>query len=152
MYFSDDMKDLIKLFNEYGVSYVLTGGFAVNYYGYIRTTQDIDFLVLPSKENADKVMKALKSFGFGKIGIPKSFFEEAGNALHLGVEPNRIDLLTHLPGINNSQIFNNFQKVKIDNICINIISYSDLIQAKKKSKRLRDQADAEELEKSRNKR
>jgi len=107
------------------------------------------FLIFPSKENASKLMKALDSFGFGKAGIPKSFFEEAGNALHLGVEPNRIDLLTHLPGISNLQIFENFQRVKIENIPINIISFSDLIQAKKKSKRLRDQADADELEKSR---
>ena len=107
------------------------------------------FLIYPSKENAAKLMKALDSFGFGKAGISKSFFEEPGNALHLGVEPNRIDLLTHLPGISNLQIFENFQKVKIENIPINIISFSDLIQAKKKSKRLRDQADADELEKSR---
>ena len=151
MFFSNDMKDLIELFDKYSVSYVLTGGFAVNYYGYVRATQDIDFLILPSKENALKVMKALADFGFGKAGIPKVYFEEPGSAIHLGVEPNRIDLLTHLPGISNEQIFSNIQHIKIEDIPVNIISYSDLIQAKKKSKRLRDQADAEELEKSRKK-
>ena len=149
MIFSEDMKDLIKLFNKYSVSYVLVGGFAVNYYGYVRTTQDIDFLIFPSKDNAAKVMSALQDFGFGNAGIPKKYFEEPGSAIHLGVEPNRIDLLTHLIGISNDQIFANFQQIKMDDIQVNIIAYSDLIQAKKSSKRLRDQADAEELEKSR---
>ncbi|HGY57412.1 MAG TPA: hypothetical protein ENK44_17020 [Caldithrix abyssi] len=149
MYFSEDMKDLIKLFNEHGVLYVLVGGFAVNYYGYVRSTQDIDFLIYPSKKNAAKMMTVLWEFGFGKAGISQELFEEPGSAVHLGVEPNRIDLLTHLPGISNQQIFANIQKIEIDNIPLNIIAYGDLIQGKKSSKRLRDQADAEELEKSR---
>jgi predicted nucleotidyltransferase len=147
MFFSQDMKDLLTLFNSHGVSYVLVGGFAVNYYGYIRTTQDMDVLILPSKENAEKVMFALTDFGFGKAGIHKELFEEPGNVLHLGVEPNRIDLLTHLIGISNQQIFSNCKKIEIDAISLNIIAYNDLIQVKKASKRLRDQADADELEK-----
>lgn len=151
MFFSDDMKSLIELFNKHGVSYVLVGGFAVNYYGYVRTTQDIDFLLYPSKENADKVMTALNDFGFGKAGIPKDIFEEAGNAVHLGVEPNRIDLITHLLGVSNDQVFSNFKRVEMDGILVNIIAYGDLIKSKKASKRLRDLADAEELEKIRGK-
>lgn len=147
MFFSQDMKDLLKLFNSHDVSYVLVGGFAVNYYGYIRTTQDMDILIFPSKENAKKVMASLWDFGFGKAGIQQEIFEEPGNAVHLGVEPNRIDLLTHLIGISNKKIFSNCKKIMIDNVPLNIISYDDLIQAKKASKRLRDQADADELEK-----
>ncbi len=151
MFFSRDMKDLIELFHKHGVSYCLVGGFAVNYYGYIRVTQDIDFLIFPSKNNSAKVMSALQEFGFGKAGIPKEYFEEPGRAVHLGVEPNRIDLLTHLIGISNEQVFSNFQQIELDGVPVNIIAFPDLIQAKKSSKRLRDQADAEELEKSKKK-
>lgn len=66
MVFTEDMKDIINLFERYGVQYALVGGFAVNFYGYVRTTQDIDFLLFPSKENADNVMNALTEFGFGR--------------------------------------------------------------------------------------
>ncbi len=149
MFFSDDMKELISLFKKYDVSYALVGGFAVNYYGYIRTTQDIDFLLLPSEENAKNIMKALEEFGFGKAGIPQEYFESPGSAIHLGVEPNRIDLLTHLIGIDNEQIFSNINQIKYEDVEISIIAYEDLLEAKQASKRLRDQADAEELEKSR---
>jgi hypothetical protein len=33
--FTADMKDLLRLFDEHEVEYVLVGGFAVNYYGYV---------------------------------------------------------------------------------------------------------------------
>lgn len=48
------MKDLISLFHKHEVVYAPAGGFAVNYYGYSRMTQDIDFLLYPSKQNATK--------------------------------------------------------------------------------------------------
>ena len=111
MLFTQDREDLIKAFENNGVQYVLVGGYAVNYYGYVRSTQEIDFLVMPSLENAQKVMKALSDFGFGGAGIPQEYFEREGTAVHLGVEPNRIDLLTRLRGISNETIFRNKERV-----------------------------------------
>jgi predicted nucleotidyltransferase len=146
MFLSPDMKDLIDIFHEKHVSYALVGGFAVNYYGYIRTTQDIDFLIYPSRENADRMMEALSVFGFGKAGIPPEYFTREGAAIHIGSEPNRIDFLTSLKGVDNDTIFNNLQAVEIQGVTVKIISLADLIQVKKRSKRLKDRADAEELE------
>ncbi|MFC1746402.1 hypothetical protein ACFL35_20585 [Candidatus Riflebacteria bacterium] len=147
MFFSEDMKALVELFNNHGVEYMLVGGFAVNYYGYIRMTQDIDFLLYPSCENAKKIIDALNDFGFGKAGINRELFERPGSVLHLGVEPNRIDLLTHLKGISNEQLFSNKREITLHGISMNIIAYHDLLLVKRSSERLRDQADAEELEK-----
>ena len=144
------MKDLIELFESHQVKYTLVDGFAVNYYGYVRTTQDIDLLIYPSLENAEKNHGLPKKIGFGQADIPRKYFEVAGSAIHLGVEPNRINILTHLIGISNDQIFNNIKKVKIDNIFINIISLNNLLNAKRKSKRLKDLADTEKLSKNHN--
>ena len=147
MMFSADMIDLIKIFEKRYVQYALVGGFAVNFYGYMRSTQDIDLLLYPSKENAAKIMGALNEFGFGNAGIPQSFFEKEGSAIHLGVEPNRIDLLTHLIGISNDTLFSEISRVEIECVTTNIISLKNLIKVKKSSDRLKDAADAEELEK-----
>ncbi len=146
MLFSQDMRDLLEIFERNSVEYVLVGGFAVNYYGYIRTTQDIDFLVYPSNENASRLMSALTDFGFGGAGIPEETFEQPGSVVHLGVEPNRIDLLTHLKGVKNDHIFSNIKRVVIYDVAVNMISLQDLIAAKRSSDRPRDRADAEELE------
>lgn len=143
--FTADMRELLRLFEEHGVEHVLVGGFAVNYYGYVRATQDIDILVYPSVENAQRTMRALSDFGFGAAGIPQECFEHAGTAVHLGTEPNRIDLLTKLKGVSNSMIFSGAQRVELGEVSVNIISLEHLVEAKRSSDRPRDLADADEL-------
>lgn len=139
------MKDLVALFHEHGVEYAIVGGFAVNYYGYLRMTQDIDFLVVPSQANAGRVMAALREFGFGGAAIPQEILEKPGGAIHLGVEPNRIDLLTSLEGADADEIVGSSKRVVIDGTPVQIISFERLVEVKQASRRLRDQADAEEL-------
>ena len=148
MLLTQDMKELIAFFEKNSVEYVLVGGYAVNYYGYVRSTQDIDFLVMPSPENAQNLMLALAEFGFAGAGIPQKLFEREGTAVHLGVEPNRIDLLTRLKGVSNEEIFTNKERVKLGGTSLNIIAYSDLLAAKRNSDRPRDLADVDELEKT----
>lgn len=145
MVLTADMKDLLGLFQRHGVEYVLVGGFAVNYYGYVRTTQDIDLLVFPSADNAQRVMIALSEFGFGDAGIPQELFEREGAAVHLGIEPNRIDILTNLKGVCNSMIFAGSQIVDVDEVPVRIISLEHLVEVKRSSDRPRDLADADEL-------
>jgi len=140
-----DMRDLLRLFQRHDVQYVLVGGFAVNYYGYVRTTQDIDSRVLPTTENARRVMEALSEFGFGSAGIPQELFEREGSAVHLGTEPNRIDILTSLKGVSNSEIFGGSQVVEVDGVAIRIISLDHLIKVKQSSDRPHDLVDADEL-------
>lgn len=93
-------------------------------------------------------MAALSDFGFRDAGIPVSLFESAGSAIHLGSEPNRIDLLTTLEGISNEQIFNNKKRIQLGPLELYIIDLPDLLSVKQRSSRLKDQADAEELRRS----
>lgn len=113
--------------------------------------QDIDFLLYPSPANAEAIMEALTEFGFREAGIPKEYFQKVGSAIHLGVEPNRIDLLTHLKGVKNDQIFSNMKRIQLDGILVNIISFEDLIETKLNSDRLKDGADVEELQRIKSK-
>jgi predicted nucleotidyltransferase len=147
MHFSADMKTLLGLFGEFGVQYALVGGHAVNYYGYVRTTQDMDLLVLPTTENAERIMDALSAFGFGGAGIPRELFERDRGAVHLGVEPNRIDILTSLKGVDNAAILEGAHIVEVDGVAVTIISLEDLLEVKRSSDRPRDLADADELAK-----
>jgi hypothetical protein len=94
------------------------------------------------------MIDALDEFGFGKAGIPKECFETTGTAVHLGVEPNRIDLLTHLKGVTNEEVFKKKKRIKYKQIFLNIISLKDLLECKRCSDRPKDLADVDELEKT----
>ncbi len=55
----EDLKAICTHLNAAGAKYALIGGLAVNYYGFPRATQDIDFLVDSSEENIVKIKQAL---------------------------------------------------------------------------------------------
>ena len=140
------MKDLLEIFERRGVEYAVVGGFAVGFYGYPRSTPAIDIYLVPSEGNADRVMDALDEFGFSEADIPRALFERCGSAIHLGVEPNRIDLLTKLEGVETEQIRRGVSQVELDGCLVQIISLEILLEAKRKSSRAKDLADVEELE------
>ena len=52
---SSDFKELLNLFNELKVRYLVVGGYAVIYYSEPRYTKDLDLWVNADFENAEKV-------------------------------------------------------------------------------------------------
>ncbi len=142
-----DFKEFLQLLEKHKVKFLVCGGHAVGFYGYPRLTMDFDMLIYPSKANAARVMAALDEFGFGKAGIPLEAFLREGSAITLGVQPNQIDLLTSVSAQPVAEIFKNAVQGKLEGFDVLFIAKEDLISAKKSSKRLKDRADAEELEK-----
>jgi hypothetical protein len=63
-----DWREFIELLNSNGVEYLVVGAFALAFHGFPRYTADLDLLVRPTGENADRVLRALSEFGFGKVG------------------------------------------------------------------------------------
>jgi hypothetical protein len=43
MVLDKNFKEFIALLNVYNVKYLVIGGYAVNFHGYLRYTKDIDF-------------------------------------------------------------------------------------------------------------
>lgn len=64
-----------------GVSCVLIGGFAVNYYGFSRQTADLDFLV--TEEDFKKISALLEEAGYKKDFSQEVFVRLKGNKLYL---------------------------------------------------------------------
>jgi len=69
-----DFKEFIALLNKHSVDYLLIGGYAVAYYGFIRATNDMDVWILISPENARKTHNALIEFGFDMPGLTDKMF------------------------------------------------------------------------------
>jgi len=147
MFFSDDMRELVSLFQKHGVDFAVCGGFAVAHYGFIRMTMDFDLLVLPSAGNAAKIVDALGEFGFGGAGFSAETFMEPGAAITLGEQPNQIDLLTSMSSQPPAEILEKANIVEIEGLRMKVVSYSGLLAAKKEAGRGKDLLDVEELEK-----
>ena len=147
MFFSDDMRELVVLFRRHGVEFAVCGGFAVAHYGFVRMTMDFDLLVLPSVGNAERIMAALNEFGFGDAGFSAETFMEPGAVITLGEQPNQIDLLTSMSSQPAADILKQANVVEIEGLEMKVVSYSDLLAAKREAGRGKDLIDVEELEK-----
>ena len=60
-----DFKEFLRLLKEHKVRYLLIGGYAVNYYGYIRTTGDMDIWIARDADNVGKIVAVLKALALG---------------------------------------------------------------------------------------
>ena len=141
-----DFKEFIELLNENEVKYLVIGGYAVNFHGYPRYTRDIDFWVWMNEENVDKLLYVLREFGFGSLGLDVDDFMSPENIIQLGFEPNRIDLLVDANGAEFESCFGRKTEKEVDGVTVKFLSIEDLIVVKKEAGRLKDLADAEELE------
>jgi len=146
-----DFREFIELLNKLDVQYLVIGGYAVNFHGYPRYTKDIDLWLWLSEENINRLMKALKEFGFGDVGLNKDDFLKPENIIQLGYEPYRIDLVVEVEGINFQECYERKVEANLEGIKINFLSLQDLIDIKKKTGRPQDLADADQLEKLKNK-
>jgi len=142
-----DFRDFIALLNRHDVQYLIIGAFAYSFYVEPRYTKDIDILIKQSKENAEKILTALKDFGFVDIDLTEKDFLESGQIIQLGVAPVRIDILTSIKGMDFQKFWENRVVGRYGDIDVFFISKQDLIRCKRASGRKQDLADIEKLEK-----
>ena len=91
-----DFKEFLKLLASNKVEYLLIGGYAVGYYGYPRPTGDMDIWIGISPNNAGRVVRALREFGFTTSA--KKFLQE-NSVVRMGVPPFRLEILTTIDGV-----------------------------------------------------
>jgi len=142
---SKEFKEFAKLLNDQKVEYLLVGGYAVVFYGYVRYTGDIDFWINPTKENAIRLIEVLDQFGFGSLNLTIEDFTKDDQIIQLGYPPNRIDIITSVTGLIFSDCYPKRKSFSIENIEIQTISLEDLKKNKKASGRYKDLDDLENL-------
>ncbi len=140
-----DFKELLELFNAHRVKYVIVGGYALAFHGAPRYTGDIDLLIKPDQENAQKVLNALKDFGFAALDLSNDDFSSPEKVVQLGVPPVRIDIVTSITGLTWEQIAPNRITGTYGEVPVYYIGKQEFIANKKAISRHKDLADIEAL-------
>jgi hypothetical protein len=141
-----DWIDLCRSFDARRVDFLLIGGQAVIAHGYPRLTKDMDLWVRPSVENGARVLEALTDFGSPLAEFEPERFRDTEAIIMLGREPFRVDILTHIPGVDFQTAWERRGSISLDGVVVPLISLQDLIANKKAVGRLQDLADVEALE------
>ena len=129
-----------------GVEFLVVGAYAMAAHGFPRATGDIDIWIRCSKENAERVWRALNRFGAPLLDLKVCDLQTPGTVFQIGIAPCRVDLLTSIDGVEFDEAWPDRTEVEVEGLKIPIIGRAHLLQNKKASGRPRDLADIVWLE------
>ena len=149
MDYFEDYKDILQLFNQYGVKYLVVGAYAMGNYGYSRHTLDIDLWIEKSVNNAKNIQKAFHAFPI-PYEITVDELNTENFVLQIGIDPMRIDILTDIDGVIFAEAWQHKTNNSLFGEKIHFISLHDLIKNKIATNRPKDKYDVLELKNLKN--
>lgn len=140
-----DFSEFLRLLNEHEVRYLLVGGYAVGYHGYVRATADMDVWVRRDRKNAERIVVVLQEFGFRVSELKPDLFLREDRIVRMGVPPMRIEIMTSASGVEFDDCYESRIVDEWDDIRVDVISLEKLKANKRASGRLKDLSDLEHL-------
>jgi predicted nucleotidyltransferase len=147
---NEDYKDMLQSLLDNEVKFLIVGAYALAAYGYPRATGDFDIWVEASLENSKKILSAITSFGSPTSGLTKDAFVQKGIIFQIGVAPRRVDLITHIDGVDFNKAYPYRTTIVMEGLNLPLISKEDLIKNKKSTGRDKDLVDVKQLEENGN--
>ena len=134
--------------------YLCIGGYAVNYYGYHRMTEDLDIWIAPTNDNKNSFFNTMLCMGYTESELDDLRKEDFTTYFmcSLGARPNVIDVITivhHKLNFNEAENDSSLHLLH-NGIELRLVSYEFLKETKLFSRRPKDLWDISRLEKLRN--
>jgi hypothetical protein len=135
----------------------LVGGLAVNAWGYLRATRDIDLVPDPSADNLGRLDALLVELD-GKVEVGEQLLEASairtflrtGDRTLVLTELGRVDVLQGLPQVPTfAALDGRASEVDLEGLTVKVCGLDDLLTMKRASDRPRDRDDLEALEAAR---
>jgi hypothetical protein len=145
---NQDFLDILTAFTEENVEYMVVGGWAIAFYGYIRGTGDFDIWIRASEENAQRTWQALLNFGAPLRGISVNDFHTLGTVYQMGLPPNRIDVINEIEGVEFDAAWPHRTWIELKGLKFPLIGKRELLENKKAMNRPKDQGDIAWLKKN----
>ncbi len=137
------------------VRFVLVGGLAVNAWGVVRGTKDLDIVADPDPENLVRIA-ALAELAGGHVHTREAFVSSQASIAALLREGERVeiettlgalDVVQGLPGVPSyEELRSRARETEVMGMTIAVCSLEDLREMKRAAGRTRDLADLEDLD------
>lgn len=150
---------IFQSLNAGKVKYLIIGGIAVNLYGYVRATGDMDIVVSFDPKNMENFIAVVKKLGLvPRIPVSVEDFADPKKREYWMKEKNLLVFSVYNPkntlelldiaiddGLDFHSLYRRRVSMKLNDMKIPVISIDDLIAMKKEAGRDRDQIDVEKL-------
>lgn len=146
MAINPDFRDLFAALSAEGAEYLLIGAHAVMLHTSPRYTKGLDLWVRPTRANGERVHRALARFGAPLHELTIDDLATEGTIFQLGVEPNRVDIVTMADGLDFESAWQRRVPTTYGGVEFGALSLEDLITNKRAANRPQDQLDVARLE------
>ena len=148
------LRELLDRLVAADVRFVIIGGLAVNAWGHVRGTQDVDLVPDPDADNLERLAAALEEVG-GRVETPQGrlaagairTFLAAGDRTLIATDLGPVDVLQGLPQVPAySKLDAEAVAVDLGGTTVRVCALEALLEMKRASDRPRDRDDLEALE------
>jgi hypothetical protein len=140
----------LRCAQQNNLRYLLIGGYAVNYYGYVRNTDDMDIWLAPNNENKKAFIDTLLCMHYSAEEITPLHDKDFTTYFmgSIGTEEAKIDVITIVHyAISYDEAEMQKQVFEIEpGVLLNVVPYSILKDMKLRSSREKDLFDIARLE------
>lgn len=155
-----EYEKIFSTLNRHKVKYLVVGGVAVNLYGYMRFTADIDIIILLEERNLSKMEEAMKELEYGpRLPVQLKALNDKKQVEQWMKRKNlkaytfnppkgammQIDIIIE-ESLNFENIARQSTFKKAGEIRIPLVGLEDLIKMKKKANRPKDNLDLSTLQ------
>lgn len=154
------LEQIVRVLNQKGVRFLVAGGVAVNGYGYLRVTKDVDIAVALDAPSFRAAVAALESIGYApKIPVTAEMIADPANRERWKVEKGMlvfqmwndahretpVDLFTTLPFDFEEAFSAGTEETLAPGLKVRLVPLDLLIAMKQKAARPRDLDDIDHL-------
>lgn len=145
-----EVLDLLKNLYQAKVKYILVGGFATTFHGYIRTTDDLDLWIKLGDANRKRLIKALKKAGVAGAELLKDILIPVWTEIRFGSKGFRLDMMENLKAFaaeDFDRCYERSQQGEFMGVPIRVVHLDDLLQDKMVTNWAKDREDVKNLKK-----
>lgn len=149
-----DAQELLRGLDEHQIDYVVFGALAMLFYGFVRTTEDLDIVVAPDEENLNRVAEWLISIdAVLKLNPKRRFGPRERRGMHKGSNATvltslgQIDVVQRIEGMPEwPELVAQAEVYEFENRKIRVMNRATLIELKRRRSSAQDLADIEAIE------
>jgi hypothetical protein len=140
-----DFNEFCALLRARHVEFVIVGAHALAFHGHPRYTGDLDILVRPTIQNAERLLSAIADFGFDDVPLTPAQVIEPARLIEMGVAPVQIHVMSEISGVPWDEVWMTREMGRLGFENVAFIGREAFIRNKRAAGRAQDIADIEAL-------
>jgi hypothetical protein len=141
-----DFDEFIGFLTAHGVEFVVVGAYALAFHGAPRFTGDLDILVRPTLDNAERLLTALDAFDFPVRDLRPETIVDRRRMLEMGVPPVQIHVMSTISGVEWGEVWSDRVEGPLGSHSVQFLGRETFLRNKRAAGRPKDLADIDALE------